>query len=270
MEQNLYFEQIDQAYTQLTGTELEQKLKALVSQSRAEYGANSPFYASMLSELGGYYRGQRRYSESEHFFQSAMDILRQQLGEGNPNYATAVNNLAGTHRLMGCYDDAEREFSISLELYGKLLGKKHILYASALNNLSLVYLDRGDLQGASTLLSQTVDILAEHPECIDEFATSLCNLGALQHKLGQLKKAKDTLCKAVKLYESDLGTITPHYHAALNTLGLTYLTAKEYPEACQWLGKSKTAAEKLYGPTHKETLATSEHLRMAQDALEGR
>lgn len=166
------------------------------------------------------------------------------------------------------YVQAEQEFSICLSLYEKLLGKKHILYASALNNLSLVCLDRGDLKGAADLLDQTVNILAEHPQCIDEYTTSLCNLGALQQRLGQPGNAKENLHKAIDPYETVLGTLTPHYHAALNTLGLTYYSEKNYTNACRWLEKSKSAAEKLYGANHKETIAAANHLLLAQQALE--
>lgn len=98
MDKEVYFEKVDSAYKKLVGSDLENALKDLAVQSGEEYGTSSPFHASMISELGGYYRGQRRYSESEHYFKIALDILKHQLGEENPNYATALNNLAGTHR----------------------------------------------------------------------------------------------------------------------------------------------------------------------------
>ena len=53
MDQNWYFNEVDCAYQTLRGVELENRLKELVAQSRAEYGENSRFYAAILSELGG-------------------------------------------------------------------------------------------------------------------------------------------------------------------------------------------------------------------------
>lgn len=270
MERQTYFEEIDRAYGSLTGPALENRIRELVEEGRREYGGEDPFYAAMLSELGGYYRGQRRLEESERCFEEAVSILRQAVGEGDLNYATAVNNLAGTHRLMGRYDEAEREFLECLKLYREKLGEEHIFYASGLNNLSLLCLERGDLKRAAALLGEAADILDKQPECLDELATSLCNLGELERRLGHTQAAREKLHRAVELYETKLGTMTPHYHAALNTLGLTYCRENRWEEACLWLERGVAAAEKLYGPEHPETVAGAEHLRLAREQAEGR
>ena len=268
MDQNWYFNEVDRAYQTLRGAELENRLKELVEQSRAEYGESNPFYAAVLSELGGYYRGQGRGEESEACLVTAVEIFGEQLGKKNPNYATALNNLAGTHRLMGKLDEAEKEFEVCLEIYRDTVGEGHILFASGLNNLSLVAMERGDLERAETLQHTCSEILAQYPECLDELATSLCNLGTLKRKNGKLEEAKTDLLRAIGLYETELGTVTPHYHAALNTLGLTYYSEGDCPQACQWLEQSVAAAEKLYGPEHGETRAAKEHLRLVRAAWE--
>ena len=68
MDPNAYFQAIDTAYGTLSGAELEQRLLQLLEQSRTEYGDTHDFYAAMLNELGGYYRGQNRFQESESCF----------------------------------------------------------------------------------------------------------------------------------------------------------------------------------------------------------
>ena len=149
-----------------------------------------------------------------------------------------------------------------------MLGEEHILYASGLNNLSLVCLDRGDLERAAALLERAAAILERYPDCLDELATSLCNLGSLKQRMGRLEESKADLERVVELYETKLGTITPHYHAALNALGLTYLKEGLCDQARSWLEKGAKAAEKLYGPEHRETISTREHLALALRGLE--
>ena len=269
MEKQLYFEQIDRAYDSLTGKALEERLLELLEQSGGEYGQDSAFYASMLSELGGYYRGQARYEESAGFFRQARELLAASVGENSPDYATAVNNLAGTYRLMGRLDEAEQNFQTCLELYRRTVGEAHILYASGLNNLSLVCLDRGDVDGAAELLGRASAILAAQPGCRDELASSLCNLAALHRQLGRPEQAESELRRAVELYETELGVTTPHYHAALNAMGLVCYDGRRYREALDWFTRAAQAAETLYGREHRECRTALRHAGLARQALEG-
>lgn len=268
MEQKAYFERVDEAYETLTGDALEQSLRALAEQCGAEYGTDSPLYASMRSELGGFYRGERNFPASEREFHAALEIFRAYEGARGPDYATVLNNLAGTHRLMGDYDAAEAEFAECLSLYRDSLGEEHILYASGLNNLSLVYLDRGELTRAAELLEQASAILERWPDSLDEYATSLCNLGNLHRKLGSADKAETELRRAAELYETRLGIRTPHYHAILNTLGLIFFDTGRYAEAVDAFGKTAEAAETLYGAAHQETLIARKNLRRAEAAAQ--
>lgn len=269
MDKRLYFEEVDRAYDGLTGKALEERLLELLEQSGREYGRDSPLYASMLSELGGYYRGQARYEESAGRFQQALRLLAASVGEDSPDYATAVNNLAGTCRLMGRLDQAERHFRTCLELYRRTVGEEHILYAAGLNNLGLVCLDRGDADGAAKLLERASRILAAQPNCRDELAASLCNLAALHRQLGRPDRAEDELRQALALFENELGTATPHYHAALNAMGLVCYDTQRWQEALDWFTRAARAAEALYGREHRECQAALRHGELARQALEG-
>ena len=269
METREYFAQVDGAYGALSGPDLERRLLELLEQARAEHGAESRLCAAMLSEVGACYRGQGKYGDSVSCFRQALALL-ERLGEAeSPDYATAVNNLAGTYRLMGRYDEAEAAYTECLRRYRQTLGEGHVLYAAALNNLGLLSLDQGDLDRAARLLDEASSVLSLHPECLDEFATSLCNLGALFQKLGRMEEAGERLRRAAALYEEKLGTATPHYHATLNSLGLVYYKTGRFREAAECLERAERAALALYGPEHRECQAIAKHLRMARQALEG-
>jgi len=270
MELQHYLEQVDRAYEGSTGRELEGRLTALAEQCGAEHGRDSVPYASLLGELGGFYRGQGRYEESEASFRQALDVLEKRPGRESPEYATMLNNLAGTHRLMGRPDQAEEEFLACLDLYRAAVGEGHVLYASGLNNLSLVHLDRGELEKALALQERAADILAGLPQARDELASALCNQGALCQRLGRLEEAQAGLERALALFRDELGTDTPHYHAALNTLGAVHYAAGRFGDARSCFAQAAQAARSLYGPDHRETQAALAHQVMAERKLEGR
>ena len=130
MELREYLEQVDQAYETLSGSDLESRIRALTDACRLEYGEESAPYASMLGELGAYYRGQGRYEESEDCFQRSLKLLENTVGKESPAYATALNNLASVHRFTGRYADAEREYAACLALYRRTVGTGDVLYAA--------------------------------------------------------------------------------------------------------------------------------------------
>lgn len=268
MELREYLEQVDQAYETLSGSDLESRIRALTDACRLEYGEESAPYASMLGELGAYYRGQGRYEESEDCFQRSLKLLENTVGKESPAYATALNNLASVHRFTGRYADAEREYAACLALYRRTVGTGDVLYAAGLNGLSMVYLDQNLLLQAARLQTRAAEILDTLPQCRDELAVSLCNLGLLLRQMGRLKEAEEKLTQAIALFEGELGTHTPHYHAALNGLGSVDYAAGRYRQAQARFRQAAQAAEALYGPDHWECRVAKEHMEMARRAAE--
>lgn len=264
-----YLNQVDLAYVSCTGSRaLEERLAALAEQCAEEHGRNSPYYASLLGELGGFYRGQARYEESEQCFQQALALLEADPGRNSPAYSTTLNNLAGTHRLMGRYGQAMEEFGACLALYRETVGERHILYAAGLNNLSLVHLDRDEQEQALALQEQAAGILAALPQAEDELAGALCNQAVICQRLGRLAEAAEKLERALGLFRNKLGTGTPHYHAALNSLGAVHYAAGHFEAARDCFAQAAQAALGLYGPGHKEVQAALVHQAMAERKLE--
>lgn len=266
MEWTSYLLEIDQAYETLSGPGLEARLQDLGRGCRAEFGPDSGEYASLLSELGAYYKGQGKLVESEDQFRASLDLLASSVGRESPAYATALNNLAGVHRLQGRLGEAEQEFRTCLDLYEATVGQGDLLYAAGLNNLSLVCLDRGELDRAAELQTQAAEILRALPQCRDELAVSLCNLGVLFQRLGRLTQAEEKLSQALDLFQGELGTDTPHYHAALNAMGVVCYTAGRWREAESHFQAAAQAAGTLYGSDHWEARAAREHAELARQA----
>ena len=260
-----YLDQVDAAYGELQGSALEQRLLELCAQCGEHAGAGSPAYASMCSERGAYSRGPARYDESVAQFQKAAEILAATVGEDSPDHTTVLSNLAGTYRLMGRHDEAERLCKLCLERYEKSLGREHVLYAAALNYYAMSCLDRGDTAQAATLLAQSSEILAALPEARDEYASSLCNRGALLYRLGRQDEAAGCLTEAIGLFEQELGTDTPHYHAAWNTLGLVRWKLGDLSAAADCFTIAAEKAEAMYGTEHPETRSAREALRRVRE-----
>jgi len=253
---------VDNAYDSGNLETIENEIKKAVEMCEEEYGTQCVLYASMLSEMGGYYRGQRKFEESIDYFTRALNVLEQNAGKDSPDFATGLNNIAGTYRMMGEYNKAEAAFMQCLDIYEKTVGKNHVYYAAGLNNLALLALDQDDNEKAANLLQKCTDILKENPQARDEYATSLVNTASLYYNLRRFDDAQKNLQEAVKLYETELGTMTPHYHAAMNTLGLVYREKEKYEEAKMWFGKSMEAAKKLYGENHPEYLEAFSNYQM--------
>lgn len=262
-----YYKEIDHAYATLTGKDLEVQLLRLVEKSLDEVGPQDPFYGAMLNELGGYYRGQNRFTESEQQFLLALEIFRAMQNPGI-NLATTLNNLAGTHRLMGNFDAAKNEFTECLSLYANTVGTNDVLYASALNNLSLVCLDQRDLHGAEQYLSEASAILSHLPQFQDEYASSLCNLANLHYFRKEAALAQTELEQAIQIHENVIGTRTPHYHSALHTLGVVLLDQGKVKDAYDALCKGANAANDLYGAEHDHTKSIAHMRDLVKKTLE--
>ena len=263
-----YFSIVDKAYGTEDNEKIEAEIRRACQLAKENEGEDSPIYASMLSELGGLYRGLTRYDECVYCFTKAAEIMKAAKGENSADYATCINNRAGAYRQMREFDKAEEGFAECLAIYERSVGKKHILYSAGLNNVALVALDKGDTDRAMALLSEASDILKGLPGCRDEYATSLANTAELYRQLGRFEDAENNLLAAKAVYEDELhDTFTPHYHAILNSLGLVCMATGRYSQAADWFEKSLEFCAKYYNKEHREYKATERNLAEAEKLI---
>ena len=267
MEWNRYIIEIDKAYS-LAPAEAETRLLQLDSACAQEYGKDSFFYGSICNELGAFYKGQGRFNEAETCFRRAITLFERHAASGDPACATSYNNLAGVLRLQGRPEEAEQLFQKSLQMYAETVGTKHILYAAALNNLSLVALDQNQLMQATEYQARAIAILRTLPACRDELAAALVNLGALYQKVGKAEEAVPFLDEALRMFETELGTDSPHYHAALNGRGVLRYTFGDFAAAEADFLSAARAAERMYGTNHYEAKSARANAQAARRAME--
>ena len=262
-----YFNFIDNAYLKHDPALIEADIRKIVELSKEEYGENTVVHAAMLSELGAFFRGQRKLDDSIHYFKLSIELLEKVSGTNTADYATGLDNLGSAYRLAGRFEDAKECFNKCLEIYRNNVGEKHILYAAGLNNLGMLALDQDDTNAAANYFEQCSLILKEMPEAIDEYTTTICNTASLYYQLKDYPKAEALLIEAIDKFETILGVETPHYHAALNTLGLCFSAQGEFEKACFWFKKSVDAANHLYSHEHLECQAAEQNLKDAQSHL---
>ena len=260
-----YFSIVDKSYGTENNQIIESEIKRACELAKKNEGAGSAIYASMLSELGGFYRGLTRYDESVDCFTKAADILKALNGPLSPDYATCVNNRAGSYRQMREFDKAEEGFAECLRIYEATVGKKHILYSAGLNNVALVALDKGQTDRAAAYLTEAAEILKDMPDHLDEYATSLANTAELFRQLERYEDAERNLLEAKDVYENRLhDTFTPHYHAILNSLGLVCMATGRFKEAADWFSSSLEYCARYYNTEHREYKATQRNLAEAE------
>ena len=265
-----YFRIVDDAYKTEDNATIESEIKRAAELAKQNEGAESPVYAAMLSELGGFYRGMTRFDECLDCFSKAAEIMKAAKGPDSADYATCINNHASTYRLMGRFDDAERELKECLEIYERSVGKKHILYSAALNNLGMVALNREDTDSAMEYLTESAEILRELPGHLFEYGSSLANTAELYRLLGRYKEAEENLLKAKAVYDTELkDTYTSHYHAILNSLGLVCMATNRYKEAADWFEQALTACARYFDTEHREYKSTERNLQIVKNILEG-
>jgi len=256
-----YFKIVDSSYGTEDNQKIESEIKRACALAKENEGEKSAIYASMLSELGGFYRGLTRYDESVDCFTRAAEILKELNGPMSPDYATCVNNRAGSYRQMRLFDKAEEGFAECLSIYENTVGKKHILYSAGLNNVALVALDKGQTDRAAALLAEAAEILKDMPDHLDEYATSLANTAELYRQLGRYEEAERNLLEAKDVYENQMhDTFTPHYHAILNSLGLVCMATGRYQEAAERFRSALVYCERYYNKEHREYKATERNL----------
>lgn len=258
---------VDEAYASLKGQPLRDRMEELAEEVRRECGDNSTAYGVMLNELGGFYRGQYLFAESEETLQKALALMEERYGAGDPNVATVINNLAGTFRMSGRYEEAEKAFFRCLDIYASSVGKSNILYAAGLNNLALLYLAQKQTEKAETYLKAASDILAQQPEHLFEYAASLSNLADLYMQQKNYDAAEKSLKEAVRIHETKIGKGGGHYYSALNKLGLVSYYQGRLSQAETYLKQALAACETVYGTEHKEYHMIQDHLTAVRKAV---
>jgi tetratricopeptide (TPR) repeat protein len=195
-----------------------QELERLV---KARFGADHPYYAVALNQLGRVAQAQGKYGEAEAFFERALAIREKALGANHSDVGQTLNNLANLYRAQGKYSEAEGLYKRALAIREKALGANHSDVGQTLNNLARVYRDQGNYGEAERLFNRALTIREQtlgpsHPDV----AATRSDLSAVLSEQGRSEKE-----------EAKAEGVTPATAQALHSRGLAAWREGKYSEA---------------------------------------
>ena len=266
-EPETFLKEIDYQYGKLDMVEMEKYLVNIISKISEKYGEDSTGFASLLNELGGFYRGISKYQKAEEIFLKAKEIIRRVVGENNPNYATTINNLAGVYRLTGNFSKAERLFLNAIEIYKNTSFGESYPYSSALNNLGLLYMEMKEYEKAVHLFEEANVIAKKVNKDPVLYATGLGNLASAYIGLGQIKAAEKLLIEAVDVYSENNEEGNSHFGSAINSLGQFYFSIGDFAKAEKYFIQALEQRERDYGLNNHEFAKASDNLSVLYEKM---
>lgn len=225
-----FFMVLDHLYLEGDQQKIESFLKEELEKLEAAGEERALDAASVLNEIGGYYRGVSRYAESCDCCGKAIAILEEKGMDDTIQVATMKLNYAGTLRLMGQLGKSYTLFNESKELLEKLGETGSYEYISLLNNLSLTCQDMGDGDRAIELAEASLEAVSKLPNLEDEVPTALNNLAAMLLRQKKYDEAEVRVRQALAEFKK-LPVSSSHEAAAQSTLGVILFNTGRTAEA---------------------------------------
>ena len=227
--------------------ELEYNLKALAIFEKV-LPADHPDLARSYHNLALTYFNLGEHQKASEFILKASAIFEKVLLADHPDLARSYGMLAITYSNLGEHQKALEVIPKALTIYEKVLPADHPELAVLYNNLALTCSNISEHQKALELNLKALVIWekvlpADHPD----LTSSYTNVGRAYRDVSDYEKGIEYGQKAIRIGEA----LNPK-HRLLNrfyaNLGITYIKARQYPEAKAALEKSKNlkAEERVY------------------------
>ncbi len=262
---NEFFEKLDALYQSGDLSAVEKYLKEYLDTLEASDQERGLDYASVLNELGGFFRGVSRYAESAEAFSKALEIFRQTGMYESVEYATILLNLAGLQRLTGKAEKAVEQFLEAKDILTACNMQNDYAYASVLNNLSLAYQDLGDYENALDIATKAYEQMQLMADNDHEIATSLNNLTTIHYRMGNFEKAEESINKALNIYNG-MNELNVHHAAALSIKAMLLSRAGKTAEALVYFEDSLKKTEHFFGQ-NIEYAITEQNIALTCSAL---
>ncbi len=121
-------------------------------------GEDHPYYAIALGNLASVYTKLDKYSQSEEYYDQALEITKDALGASSSDYALLLKEKALLYKKIGKYAEAQRLLQRTVDIQKEVLGSHHPEYAKALYNLGNIYMIIEDVDQAEPILSEALRI----------------------------------------------------------------------------------------------------------------
>src|SRR6201994_4362110 len=141
-----------------------------VEKSRATLGADNKITATLMSQLGNFYREVGRFADAERMLKGAVATLERIGSSANLELAGALNNLGGVYLNQDMYPETEALLQRSLAVAERLPPGKMRDYqrGTSMNSLAVVYgleanamADNGQTGEANAAYDKMIAVLDE-------------------------------------------------------------------------------------------------------------
>ncbi len=227
--------------------ELEQSLAI----RRALLGEEHPLVATSLNNLGAVLGNRGDFMGCRKLWEHALDLRRRLLGPEDLQTVGSLNNMGFICWRLGEYAQAAR---VLREARGHLvahLGESDPGVLRTTRNLAMAERERGRLATADSLLVRVVELQRAQGHR-EELGWSLCALGEVRERRGELASAERFQREAIALERETLGDRHPAVAALSEGLCRTLLRAGR-PEAAEPLSREALAIRRAtLGPLHAD------------------
>jgi non-specific serine/threonine protein kinase/serine/threonine-protein kinase len=182
--------------------------------------------------------------------------------KGQPAVEASIRAALGeTYYYLGDPERAFRQIRRAYELRRQALGPGHVDTLRSADDLAHVYLDRGRLDEALSLLNESLsrrlaDLGPEHPDTL----TSKHNLAAVYQAAGRLEEALSLYHEAFERRRAILGPNDPDTLYTMNNLASASRQVGRFDEALPLYREALERRKAVLGPDHPETLVSMNNL----------
>lgn len=241
-----FFTRLDALYEAGEPDKAESFLLDTLEELEAEGADKAAEIASVLNELGGFYRGVSRYAESMDCARRARELLASLGMADTPQYATMLLNEAGACRLMGDHGGAVDLFMQAKAMLEAQDQRESYAYVSLLNNLALEYAAQAKWDEAIPLSEAALAQVRRRPDAQEETATALTNLASMRLQAGQAEQAEALLREALDIFTAMPAT-DAHEAAARAALGAVQYRRGSYRDALASFRQALAGTERIFG-----------------------
>lgn len=203
---------------------------------------------TLLNEMIGFCRDSCQHSKTKIYSNELLTILEDEGLVGTQGYATSILNIANAYRASGDLEESLEFYKEAYAIYEDTLEPGDFLYASINNNMALLYQEMGNFEAACDCLYISLSVISLHEDKIIEKAITYTNLAQSQLRLPDMNAAKDSIKKALEIF-NDGHQNDFHYGAALSVYGELCFKEGNFALAAEYYNKAMSEVEKQIGRT---------------------
>ncbi len=207
----------------------------------------------ILNELVGFFRDTTQFEKGTDACKELVEVLDANNQSGTMNYATSLLNIGNFYRAAKDFELSKAAYNVTVAIYEVLLKSGDYRYAGLYNNMSLLYQDMEDWEESLKYLEKALAVVKRLPDRKVEEAVTYGNMAASYVRLGRMADARDSLQKALDIFE-DGRTTDYHYSGTCSAMGDLLFEEGNYKKAADYYLKSAELVKTIFGPNENYEL----------------